>query len=63
MHVLKNIPLASYTSLGCGGPAEQLLVVKDTAELEAALHQYRDTQISMGLILTHLFLTKASKVP
>ena len=47
MHVLKNIPLASYTSLGCGGPAEQLLVVKDTAELEAALHQYRDTQISI----------------
>ena len=47
MQVLKNVLLAPYTSLGCGGVAETLVVVKDAGELTEALEQFSNQKITV----------------
>lgn len=39
MQILENVVLANYTFFGSGGPADKLIVIEKTDELEAALAQ------------------------
>lgn len=48
MTILENEPLAPYTSLNVGGPAEQLLIAKDTAEALSALEQSNSISHILG---------------
>lgn len=47
MQIQKNIPLAQFTSLGCGGPAKSLVVVESTDELLIALEELTDPNVTV----------------
>lgn len=47
MQVQKNIQLAPFTSLGCGGAAETLVLVEDSGELVEALSDFSDQKITV----------------